>query len=525
MRSARRGTGLAVATAAAAALSLLATGSASAATGAATGAGTRTMTGFVDDAGGAPQKAVLTGIPGRDVQSVESAGAVELRTKNGRRQLLTAPYPSTDARFGEVVHDTAVGKLYFNLERYALIGAPGLTVDGQPDAGGVYVFERDQAEVEFVTLLTQADPAVPGEAQAGAEFGSSIDSYAKHDDGGGNLTHVFVGAPGTDVGGADAAGGVVQLDLGRTSDEPTADVTIERAQLHTLLTSDAPGYPDTGDRLGETVLADGPAFYVGAPTATIGGYPEAGFVLFVHTRRQDELLHPGTHGIPGEPYAGGRFGAALDRTTEKLPDAAGPSRELLAIGAPGYQVHYQPGAGKVFVLAKLAGTGVWKFERGFSQDSTDDGTGGLVGGHAESGDGFGSAVLFASRLSKHGRPFLLVGVPGEDVGPIVDAGLVNGLYGLPSQHEENAGGTARAGHRFGSSLGTNTQFHNFWPLDVGYEYQVGVPGAEKGAGAVMFGVGSNNGEIRWYQPWTLYSGYGQTGDAYGGSFDQGDGSS
>jgi hypothetical protein len=47
------------------------------------------------------------------------------------------------------------------------------------------------------------------------------------------------------------------------------------------------------------------------------------------------------------------------------------------------------------------------------------------------GDGFGEALGVAN-FGKGSQADLAVGVPGEDVGTIVDAGAVNVLYGSPS---------------------------------------------------------------------------------------------
>lgn len=59
-----------------------------------------------------PEKAVLTGMPGRTVAGVEQAGAVEIRTGNGTKKLLAAPEPGAGARFGASVVETATAWAY-----------------------------------------------------------------------------------------------------------------------------------------------------------------------------------------------------------------------------------------------------------------------------------------------------------------------------------------------------------------------------------------------------------------------------
>ena len=111
----------------------------------------------------------------------------------------------------------------------------------------------------------------------------------------------------------------------------------------------------------------------------------------------------------------------------RAPQAAnfgkGPQADL-AVGAPSL-------AGEVNVIygstAGLmpAGNQLW------TQDSP-----GILGvGESDTstftGDGFGEAVA-AANFGKGSQADLAVGVPGEDVGTIVDAGAVNLLYGSPS---------------------------------------------------------------------------------------------
>jgi hypothetical protein len=54
-----------------------------------------------------------------------------------------------------------------------------------------------------------------------------------------------------------------------------------------------------------------------------------------------------------------------------------------------------------------------------------------LAGAAESDDDFGSSVA-AANFGRGSHADLLVGVQGEDVGPIVDAGAVQVIYGSPA---------------------------------------------------------------------------------------------
>ena len=89
-------------------------------------------------------------------------------------------------------------------------------------------------------------------------------------------------------------------------------------------------------------------------------------------------------------------------------------------GAPGETVNGRPGAGAVSVFNGPP-TGLAN-ERLLFQGSSG------IPGAAETGDGFGTAVA-PTDSNGIGQWDLAVGVPGEDIGPDQDAGIVNLLAG------------------------------------------------------------------------------------------------
>jgi hypothetical protein len=121
----------------------------------------------------------------------------------------------------------------------------------------------------------------------------------------------------------------------------------------------------------------------------------------------------------------------------------------LAVGAPGETVGGRLGAGAVSVVKNddtgFLATGSQLFYQGFAG----------VPGTAESGDGFGSAVAVGG--FGRGGGGLAVGVPGEDIGAVADAGALNVLYGLDGVGTElltqaNAAGTAESADVFGAAF-------------------------------------------------------------------------
>ena len=254
---------------------------------------------------------------------------------------------------------------------------------------------------------------------------------------------LLVGSPGADAGrSADA--GMVHLISDLLDVEGTP-------QLQALpLTQDAVGgRSEAGDQFGHALSLSGPdpqgrsTLLVGAPGEDVGTAAGAGSVS-VHHRQGGELegiaeLRQG-RGLPGTAQTGDRLGQTL---------AAG------LVGAPGDTVSGRRGAGSV-TLFHAEGTAVVP-GRSFNQATPG------VPGADEAGDQFGSALAFG-----HHARTLLVGIPGEDVGRVRDAGAVQPVtlgssrtLRSPPSITENAPGTAgsvgtdiRFGEAFGSLPGS-----------------------------------------------------------------------
>jgi hypothetical protein len=168
----------------------------------------------------------------------------------------------------------------------------------------------------------------------------------------------------------------------------------------------------------------------------------------------------------------------------------------LAVGVPREGVGGAELAGAVDVLAGsptgLSGAGSQQFVQGS----------GGVPDAAEPFDQFGSA-LAAGDFNNDGFIDLAIGVPGEDVGAVADAGAVNVLYGSAaglsasgaqffSQNSAGVLGLAETEDGFGSALGIG-DFDNDGFADLA----VGVPseglGARAQVGAVNVLYGSSGG--------------------------------
>jgi len=201
---------------------------------------------------------------------------------------------------------------------------------------------------------------------------------------------------------------------------------------------------------------------VGVPGEDVGTITDAGAVHVLYgsayyglTSTLDQLWHQDSPGVPGGADAYDRFGSALTSG-----DFNGDGEADLAIGAPGensqsgavnviHGAHGPVGYGGGLSTALIAAQ-VW------TQDSSG------IEGSVEANDQFGSA-LAAGDFNHDYRDDLAIGVPGEDIGSIADAGAVNVIngtvYGLRStgsslwhQNTESVEGIAEAYDRFGSAL-------------------------------------------------------------------------
>jgi hypothetical protein len=139
-------------------------------------------------------------------------------------------------------------------------------------------------------------------------------------------------------------------------------------------------------------------------------------------------------GVPGTPEHVGLFGAAL-----AAGDFDGDGADDLAIGAPFHDVGSAFGAGLVVVLRGSAGDGLTSTD---AQRLTQASAG--VPSKPEDYDEFGTA-LAAADYGRSGRDDLAIGAPGEQVGKVWRAGMVNVLYGrTPDLSGINAQGWSQA---------------------------------------------------------------------------------
>jgi hypothetical protein len=430
-----------------------------------------------------PQAVLIVGIPNIKTHS----GAVNSRLVAGPTQVIdevgfdVIDQREPGARFGAAIlsgHNLDTASPSADFGQDLIVGAPGTPGAQAKDVPGrVVLFFGSRKGFRSSNTLVLENHAEPGD-----EFGAAL-ALTYRDEANTRIRDLWVGAPGHDVAGQADAGAVFHYEIGVTG-VPT---------YLEMITQDSPKFDseaEAGDRFGEVMAGDG---IVGVPSEDVGAAKDAGAVQTLNVDDETgELVDASTYvqgkfHFKGVPEAGDRFGASIWGS---------------AIGVPGEDVGTIKDAGAVQLFDGLI----------YHQNTPG------IPGKAEAGDRFGAALSVGYGLQAQSgsaaecttQSSFAVGIPGEDIGAVKDAGsillmptdfrtsdLESGReYCRPQMFAQGHGlpGKAEAGDQVGAAMGMRE-------VDRGLgesrrdSVLIGVPGEDikttKDVGRVIYGTGKS----------------------------------
>ena len=316
------------------------------------------------------------------------------------------------------------------------VGVPGEDIGEISRAGAVNVIYGSAAGLTTTgdQFWSQNSAGIEDTAEAFDEFGTALTSGDFDGDG---FADLAVGVPGEGIGEVSGGAGAVNVIYGSA-----AGLTATGDQFWS---QDSPGIEDTAGGIeffGASLVA---VNFGKSPHADLAvGVPQNGFersgavnVLYGSaaglTATGDQFWSQDSPGIEDAAEDQEGFGWSLTAA-----NFGKTSQADLAVGVPfeglGATSNAGPVAGAVNVIygsaAGLSATG----DQFWSQDSAG------IENAAEEQDGFGGS-LTAAKLGKTSQADLAVGVSGENLAGISDAGAVNVIYG-------SAGGLSGTGDQF-----------------------------------------------------------------------------
>ncbi|KAB2958329.1 MAG: hypothetical protein F9K16_13590 [Thermoanaerobaculia bacterium] len=378
--------------------------------------------GFDDLAVGVPDDDDQLGaVPDTGYVLVLYGGAAGLSTTGHQlwdQQSLAAAEEEADDRFGDAL---ATGDFDGDGCADLAIGISGEDIGTVTNAGAIQIVYGSASGLTATgnTFFRQGAGGISANPEPFDYFGQSLAAGDFDADG---FDDLAIGAPGEDIETAAVDGaGAVHVLFGSAASglTGTGDLVLFRG-------NGLPGAPEEDELLGFSLAAGnfnylfaGDELAVGAVfSAVSGSAPDGGRVLVLSNLAGAILAAEYTQdsaGVPGVAEGSDAFGWAL-----AAGDFDGNGVHELAVGVPNED---DEGAGEI----QVGCVNVLDFDGGPHQLWLQED---LNPEHTEENDLFGN-MLATGDFDADGADDLVIGVYREDLGPLVDAGLVHVVHGEP----------------------------------------------------------------------------------------------
>jgi hypothetical protein len=437
---------------------------------------------------------LVVGAPGWNVGTATDAGAVlyvDGTERDSDSRLITARSLGFSAQsaagFGSSMFVTDLdGESPMDL----VIGAPGESVNGVASAGAVYVVYGSSSGLGAGRAAARLTAASLGLSNTGGRFGSALTAWPTAPSG---QSQLAVGEPLAKVDGKSGAGRLVSIDV------PSLRVGRVISQGH-----GAPGASETGDRFAASLatvwddVLEELYLLAGSPYEDVGSIVDAGAVTVFEPTRSFVLTQDSAR-VPGAAERGDHFGAALTGIDGQPFGNETSAGALMA--APEEDIGSVKDAGALVMLNHVVNEELQSSWRPYVHAITADSPG--FPGSVESGDRLGSTLadeFVGLPFEDIGSDKDAGSVCMIDFGRITAAGRVPSQ--CFDQDSAGVPGAGEAGDRFGQAL---TTVFEGGSDDPPYYLVVGVPGEDIGttqdAGAVLVGdLNADDGVADWEEP-------------------------